>query len=86
MSKGYWVLTQHKDGKDWVFTSTFGRKTADYLWNIAWCREHFDLKTIGPEGRNWLGTVTATGIKQLKDLGYRIEPARVEVLPNGETP
>ena len=75
--KGHWVLTLRKDGKDWIFSSTFGRYRHSYLWNLAWCRERFDLKTIGPEGRNFFGVVNETGINQLKELGYKIEPAHV---------
>lgn len=75
----YTVLVQERNGEVWIFPSTFGHYTDEYLWNKAWCREHFDLKTIGPEGRNWIGTVNSVGIKQLRDLGYSIDPARVVI-------
>lgn len=78
----YRVLTLHKDGKDYVFTSTFGQRSDAYLWNLAWVREHHDMKSIGPEGRSWFGDVNETGIRQLKELGYKIEAARVEVITN----
>jgi hypothetical protein len=82
---GWTVLVQDKDGAEWVFPSTFGHYNERFLWNKAWCLEHYDRKTIGSEGRSWFGIVNEIGIKQLKDLGYSIQPARVVVDDRGES-
>lgn len=84
MKSKYWVLTKTVEGKDWIFSRTFGTKTHQYLWNMAWAHEHYDMKSIGPEGRNWFGIVNETGIQQLKNLGYKIQPAYVAVYKEDE--
>lgn len=63
-----------------IHENTFGSYRDAYLWNIAWCIEHFDRKRIGGEGRNWFGIVRPSGVQQVKDLGWEIKPAKVILL------
>lgn len=67
----------------YIDTPSFGRKRDQWLWNRAWVYEHYDQKSIGPEGRSWFGTVNAKGIEQVKAQGWSIEPAHIQL---GEKP
>ena len=76
------VYNGNSEKPDQISPKTFGHYKESYLWSLAYlCEMDWKNPKLRGKRNSWLGIVNAEGIACLKELGWSIQVAHIELGP-----